>query len=121
MIVCLGGKRGVNIYQVGDLMGKKGWSLNSLQAPAGIHLCVTLRHVGKAQGFLADLRVCAAKVVEEVKNAAAVRNIHKKQQGRFSRIYFILIFTYTHIHTYLQEGRKIKSEGNAAIYGMSAT
>ena len=44
-------------------MDKKGWALNSLQKPAGLHLCVTLRHVGKEEQFLADLK----KSVEEVK------------------------------------------------------
>lgn len=32
MIVCVGGRDdGVNVYEVGDRMGKKGWNLNSLQ------------------------------------------------------------------------------------------
>ena len=26
-----GGRHGVNVYEVGDRMGKKGWNLNSLQ------------------------------------------------------------------------------------------
>lgn len=56
MIVCVGGKDGVNVYEVGDRMSKKGWNLNSLQSPAGIHICVTLRHVGKHEAFLKDLR-----------------------------------------------------------------
>lgn len=56
MIVCVGGQDGVNIYEVGDRMSKKGWNLNSLQSPPGIHLCVTLRHVGKHEAFLTDLR-----------------------------------------------------------------
>lgn len=31
MIVCVGGRDGVNVYEVGDRMGKKGWNLNNLQ------------------------------------------------------------------------------------------
>lgn len=56
MIVCVGGADGVNIHEVGDRISKKGWNLNSLQSPPGIHLCVTLRHVGKHEAFLTDLR-----------------------------------------------------------------
>jgi len=52
---------------VGDRMGKKGWNLNSLQSPPGLHLCCTLRHVGKDQAFLKDLREAAAAVLTEVK------------------------------------------------------
>merc|ERR1712146_810064 len=53
----------LNIYDIADKMDKKGWALNSLQKPAGLHLCVTLRHVGKEDQFLMDLK----KSVEEVK------------------------------------------------------
>lgn len=50
----------VDIYDVLDRMAKRGWSLNGLQRPPAIHLCVTLRHTqeGTAARFLADLRAC---------------------------------------------------------------
>lgn len=48
----------LNIYQVMEQMGKKGWSLNGLHKPACVHICVTLRHTrpGIAGRFLADLK-----------------------------------------------------------------
>jgi sphinganine-1-phosphate aldolase len=57
MIVCFRATKdgGVNIYTVGDKMTKMGWSLNSLQHPASVHICCTMRHVGKAKVFLQDL------------------------------------------------------------------
>lgn len=57
----------VNILHIGDEMSKRGWSLNSLQNPASIHLCVTLVHTrdGGARQFLADLR----SSVESVKSS----------------------------------------------------
>ncbi len=91
MIVCVGGVDSVNIYDVGDRMGKKGWNLNSLQSPPGLHLCCTLRHVGKDQLFLKDLREAAAAVLAEV----------KEEEGRGKK--------------------KKNAAGNAAIYGMAAT
>ncbi len=50
----------VNIYDVLDRMTARGWSLNGLQRPAAVHLCVTLRHTGAgvAQRFLDDLGTC---------------------------------------------------------------
>jgi hypothetical protein len=41
-----------------DEMAKRGWSLNGLQNPAAVHLCVTLRHTQPdvAEKFAADLR-----------------------------------------------------------------
>jgi glutamate/tyrosine decarboxylase-like PLP-dependent enzyme len=50
----------VNIYDVLDHMARRGWSLNGLQRPPAVHLCVTLRHTvdGVAARFLTDLAVC---------------------------------------------------------------
>jgi sphinganine-1-phosphate aldolase len=66
MIVCFAGEGegGLDIYSVGDRMSKRGWSLNPLQSPACMHICITLRHVKREQQFLDDLKAC----VEEAKN-----------------------------------------------------
>ena len=47
----------LNIYQVLEQMGQRGWSLNGLHHPPAIHLAVTLRHTepGVAQRFMDDL------------------------------------------------------------------
>lgn len=58
----------VNIYAVADLMSKKGWSINSHQSPPCVHLCCTVRQVGKEDAFLYDLK----ESVESIKaNPAA--------------------------------------------------
>jgi sphinganine-1-phosphate aldolase len=46
-----------DVYQVMDRMSQKGWFLNGLQNPPGLHLAVTLRHAPPAVGrrFLLDL------------------------------------------------------------------
>ncbi len=50
----------VNIYDVLDRMARKGWSLNGLQRPAAVHICLTLRHTapGVVDRFIDDLREC---------------------------------------------------------------
>lgn len=53
----------VNIFAVNDKMAAKGWSLNPLHRPAGMHVCVTNRTVGREQELLRDL----AEAVEEVR------------------------------------------------------
>lgn len=63
MIVCFEGVGDVNIYGIGDRMTKKGWSLNTHQNPASLHICCTVRHVGHENDFLNDLKTS----VEEVK------------------------------------------------------
>ena len=64
MIVAFGTKdhESLNVYAVGDKMHAKGWSLNSLQKPPSIHLCLTVKHVGKGQEFLEDLAESVAEV-----------------------------------------------------------
>jgi sphinganine-1-phosphate aldolase len=54
----------VDIYRVLDAMAEGGWSLNGLHKPAGIHLCVTLRHTqpGVAERFVGDLRAAVELV-----------------------------------------------------------
>ena len=50
----------VDIYDVLDRMAQRGWSLNGLQSPPAVHICVTLRHAqeGVVSRFLEDLRSC---------------------------------------------------------------
>jgi glutamate/tyrosine decarboxylase-like PLP-dependent enzyme len=50
----------VDIYDVLDRMAQRGWSLNGLQSPPAVHICVTLRHTqnGVVSRFLEDLRSC---------------------------------------------------------------
>lgn len=47
----------LNVYAVLDRMSHRGWSLNGLQRPPSMHLCVTLRHTGPgvAKRFVDDL------------------------------------------------------------------
>jgi len=48
----------LDIYAISDQMEKRGWGLNGLQHPPGIHLCLTLRHTqpGLSEHFIVDLQ-----------------------------------------------------------------
>ena len=54
----------LNIFQVMEQMGEKGWSLNGLHRPSCVHICVTLRHTppGVADRFLSDLEEAVGHV-----------------------------------------------------------
>lgn len=56
----------LNIFQIMERMGRRGWSLNGLHKPAAVHIAVTLRHTepGVAERFLADLRAAVAATRE---------------------------------------------------------
>ena len=53
----------LDIYRVLELMSERGWSLNGLQRPACLHLCVTLLHTreGVAARFIDDLEYSVAE------------------------------------------------------------
>jgi len=63
-VIAFGAGDALDIYQVMENMGHRGWSLNGLQRPAAVHIAVTLRHTlaGVADRFLADLASSVAEV-----------------------------------------------------------
>jgi len=62
----------INVYQVMDFMSHRGWSLNALQFPTSVHLCVTLNTATeeRAQEFIKDLKDA---VVEVKKNGDNIK------------------------------------------------
>ena len=69
-VIAFAADDGLDVYQVMENMGHRGWSLNGLQRPAAVHIAVTLRHTlpGVADRFLTDL----AGSVEEVRSNPVV-------------------------------------------------
>jgi sphinganine-1-phosphate aldolase len=58
-------KNGIDIYRISDAMKARGWSLNSLQHPPSLHVCVTLALAPRAKDFLKDLEDSVATVRKE--------------------------------------------------------
>jgi glutamate/tyrosine decarboxylase-like PLP-dependent enzyme len=54
----------VDIYRVMDYMGEQKWSLNGLQMPPAVHICLTHRHTqpGLVEKFLRDLQAAVNDV-----------------------------------------------------------
>jgi glutamate/tyrosine decarboxylase-like PLP-dependent enzyme len=52
----------IDVFHVNDFLVSKGWRLNGLQRPPGLHLCVTLPQgrPGVAEHFVEDLREAVA-------------------------------------------------------------
>ena len=46
---------GLDIFVVGDQMQARGWNINRLQFPDGLHAMVTARHLEVVDNYLADL------------------------------------------------------------------
>ncbi|ROT43258.1 sphingosine-1-phosphate lyase [Sodiomyces alkalinus F11] len=66
--------RNLNIYDIADGMGTKGWHLNALQNPPAIHIAVTLPVAKVWERLMADLEA----VVEEEKEKERVRVVEGK-------------------------------------------
>ncbi|XP_049869835.1 sphingosine-1-phosphate lyase isoform X2 [Pectinophora gossypiella] len=60
------GSNHFDIFKMAELLHKKGWSLNALQYPSGVHMCVTHAHTqpGVAERFVADVRAVAAECLK---------------------------------------------------------
>lgn len=54
--------RGLSIYAVGDQLEARGWQVNRVQFPPGLHAMVTARHLDCVDAFLDDLRSAVATV-----------------------------------------------------------
>jgi sphinganine-1-phosphate aldolase len=52
----------VGIYAVGDQMDARGWQVNRLQFPEGLHAMVTAKHLESVNDFLRDLKDAVAIV-----------------------------------------------------------
>lgn len=53
----------LDIFAVGDLMEAKGWHIDRVQSPDGLHAMVTVRHKAVVDDYLADLRTSVAEVL----------------------------------------------------------
>jgi sphinganine-1-phosphate aldolase len=76
----------IDIYGVADAMSGKGWHLNALQNPPGIHVAVTLPIVGSVEDMLKDLKACVAEVGEKELKARQEGKTHVSK-GDASALY----------------------------------
>lgn len=86
-VVAIGSKV-YDVYRLQEIMNSKGWNLNTLQFPKGIHLCVTHLHTekGRAEAFLKDIADGVAEIKknprQEVEGAMAIYGAAQTLQDR---------------------------------------
>jgi len=99
-VVAFRSHAGLNIYDVSDGMGIKGWHLNALQSPAAMHMAVTMPVVKVWEKFVADLEL-VVEAEREKERARLVASSSGSKDG-------IL--------------KKRRSEGDsAALYGVAGS
>ncbi|XP_041970535.1 sphingosine-1-phosphate lyase [Aricia agestis] len=75
------GSNKFDIFKLADHLHKKGWSLNTLQFPSGVHICVTHTHTrdGVAARFVSEVRdatrACLAEGSEPVQGKMAIYGV----------------------------------------------
>ncbi|XP_063703316.1 sphingosine-1-phosphate lyase isoform X2 [Culicoides brevitarsis] len=60
------GSKDFDIYRLSDALNKKGWNLNGLQFPPGLHICITDVHTqeGIADQFVNDVKEQVAEIMK---------------------------------------------------------
>ncbi|XP_075226838.1 sphingosine-1-phosphate lyase [Lycorma delicatula] len=64
-VIAIGSNK-FHIYLLSEALGKKGWNLNPLQFPVGIHICITNMHSepGVAEMFVNDVNECVNEILK---------------------------------------------------------
>ena len=73
----------VNIFAVGDQLDARGWTVNRLQNPDGLHAMITAAHLAVVDDYLNDLREAVAAVKA---NPALARSGSAATYGMMSHI-----------------------------------
>lgn len=60
------GSNDFHIYRLSEALNAKGWNLNTLQFPSGVHICVTYIHTqpGVADQFLNDVETALDTIMK---------------------------------------------------------
>lgn len=61
------GSKVFDIFRLSDALNQKGWNLNALQFPSGIHICVTNMHAkdGVADNFVKDVETIVKELMKD--------------------------------------------------------
>lgn len=82
--------KAIDIYDIADAMSAKGWHLNSVQDPPGLHVAVTLPMTkdGAVDGLIEDLvsvvRTEKERVAEQARSGVA---LEARKKGRQAQLY----------------------------------
>lgn len=92
------GSKDFEIYRLSSALEEKGWNLNPLQFPSGLHICVTRQHTkpGVADKFLDDVRDCLDEILKDpglpVEGKLAIYGVAQSLPDRSIVVDFVRIF-----------------------------
>lgn len=84
-VLAIGSPR-LNMYEVGDEMGVRGWHLDRQQHPPSLHLTIHAGHAPVVQAFLHDLALAAATVRRPSPRRLALAWVQRLSGGLLRRL-----------------------------------
>ena len=110
----------LNVFEIGDEMGLRGWSLDRQQFPASLHVTVTPAHARVADQFLADLGQ-VVKLVKRPSRARLSRSLQVRLAQAAARVLPPKMMSRLTRRSSETGGQALGAGGrSAALYGMMA-
>jgi len=111
-----------DIFSIGDALSERGWHLDRLQFPDGLHLTVTKLNVGKEKTFLKDLQKVMDNTSALNKAYKASKTTAKVADGLLRVLPPSLFKSLSRLAgSNTHNSGKRSSYKQAALYGVSAT
>ncbi len=111
----------LNVFEIGDEMALRGWSLDRQQFPASLHVTVTPAHAQVADQFLADLGQ-VVRLVKRPSRARLSRSLQVSLARAAARILPPRLMSRLTRRSSETGGQALSAGGrSAAMYGMMAT
>ncbi|MCU0369973.1 MAG: aspartate aminotransferase family protein [Bacteroidales bacterium] len=109
-----------NIFQVGDELYKRGWTLDRIKYPEALHLIVTHPNLDRTEAFLHDLED-VVNTLADAQDKTLVTRLAMKAAGTVIRAFpgtAQAFFASRAVKAIKKDSRKVHTHG-AAFYGIS--
>ena len=111
----------LNMFEIGDEMALRGWTLDRQQFPASLHVTITPAHAQMADQFLADLEQ-VVEMVRRPSRARLSRSLQVKAAQMAARVLPPALMRRLTRRSSGTGGEALGAGGrSAALYGMMAT
>lgn len=108
----------LDVYEIGDELGGRGWHLDRQQFPPSLHLTINYAHVEQADRFLADLAAAVAAARRPSVRRLTNRALLKVARAATTRLPETLVSRLTSRASGLVGSGGELPERSAAMYGM---
>jgi len=105
----------LDIYEVGDEMGIKGWSIDRQQMPPSLHLTISPANAPMYDDFITDLKLAVDKAKELTLNKLS-KNVQLQSVKGLQKVLPATLFE--KFKTFAAKNSSVGGKRSAAMYGM---